>query len=141
MLAQMRQNCVLLGNAALLLLALHHACPTSAFVVPGLHGGFGAHPAVRLAKLPHASASVSRRKTGNVLKLQATDEVTQQEKMERAKKMIEQVRGGAASRLDQKIDEIKNPEAAASVSGTNSSSDRDTESREEKMARAKAMID
>ena len=73
--------------------------------------------------------------------MQATDEVTQQEKMERAKKMIEQVRGGAASRLDQKIDEIKNPEAAASVSGTNSSSDRDTESREEKMARAKAMID
>ena len=58
------------------------------------------------------------------------DEESREAKMERAKAMIDQVRGAGADRLDKKIEQISNPTATAEKE----------ETKDEKMARTKDLI-
>jgi hypothetical protein len=69
---------------------------------------------------------------------------TQEEKMERAKALIDKVRGSSASRLDEAIMNVKNPQTAAnatsSIEGQANGAGNTGESKEDKMARAQALI-
>jgi len=66
------------------------------------------------------------------------EEETPDEKMKRAQALIDQVRGGATSRLDQKMKEVRDPQAAAVAGDAGSGA---TESKVDKMARAQALIE
>jgi hypothetical protein len=138
----------LLCSACFLAVALDRVPTVAAFAGTGLsvrHSG--SKVGARLATSARATAllRVPRTRSGGALNLlsaekrdaQPAEAETQEEKMDRAKALIEQVRGSANSRLDQKIKEISNPEAPT----TAQKQDKGEESKEEKMARAKAIIE
>ena len=133
----MRGRGALLSGAGVLIAALYNACPAA---------GFAGLPAVRAR--PAAARNVARsqfaaRPAARVLGavgLRAAEDEALDAQAQRARSLIEEVRLGAASRLDQKIKQVRNP-AVAEASNATASSGGKEESREEKMARARALAD
>ena len=137
--AQMRRRGALVGvPLAVIVAALYHACPAAAFVGPGPLSTHARPAAAGPRVAQTARARVFARPAGGrvlgAVGLRAADEVEAQ--ADRARKLIDEVGGGAASRLDQQIAQVKNPSNATAISGGQGG-----ESKEEKMARARALID
>ena len=139
--AQMRRRGALVGVLlAVIVAALYHACPAAAFVGPGPLSTHARPAAAGPRVAQTARARVFARPAGGrvlgAVGLRAADEVEAQ--ADRARKLIDNVGGGAVSRLDQQIANLKNP---ASSNATANSGGPGKESKEEKMARARALID
>ena len=112
-------------------------CGTALLALADAFGGVGLMSAgsnvgqKRLGVGVHSSAAASRRRQAVRLLAEAQSQDT---KSQRAQEQITQVQGMAADRLDKKIEESRNPHAAAAGSDAE-------ESKEEKLARAKALIE
>ena len=133
----MRGRGVLLSCTVVLLDAFYNACPAAGFAGPGL-------PAVRVR--PAAARHVARARFAaqplGAVGLRAAEAEALDAQAQRARSLIEEVRLGAASRLDRRIEQVKNPAVAEASSNTIASSGgQKDESREEKIARARALAD
>ena len=143
----MRGRGALLSGAVVLLDALYNASPAAGFAglqTPAPILGVtqnGRQAATRHVARVRFAAQPAARVLGAVGLRAAEDEVLDAQ-AQRARSLIEEVRLGAASRLDRRIEQIKNPAVAEASSNTTASSGgQKDESREEKMARARALAD
>lgn len=130
---QMRWRSTLVCGVGALAVAFE-VSPAAAFSGPAFFaarssGGAGSRSQAT-ASSPLLLPRVARRQTAGVVTLQAAvgDAESREAKMERAKAMIDQVRGASTAHLDKKIDQVSDPDAAAEAI------------KEEKMARAKNLI-